>query len=149
MSEKTSEGGSVRVDGDWKLPGEGGTREFAMREWGSNGRWGKISIEGGEWDLRSGRGWGEGMGSLGGSSGSRGSKKKRNKVRFCGCGDVGVVGLLIGVGAVINTGVIFAGKVKHSFVSGRIKRPLLTDFFVLSPHRFFVAGTYIINFNSH
>ena len=120
MSEKTSDGGSVQGEGDWKLPGAGGTREFAMREWGSNGRWGKISIEGGEWDLRSGRGWGEGMASLSRSvSGSRGGKKKkRKKVMFCGYGDVGVVGVLVGVGAVFNTGVICAGRLIKECPSG-------------------------------
>ena len=47
------------VEGEWRLQGEveGGSREFAMREWGNKGRWGKE--EGGEWDLRSGAVWGK------------------------------------------------------------------------------------------
>ena len=114
MSEKGSDGGSGSGGGEWRLKREGGTREFAMREWGSNGRWGQISIEGGEWDLRSGRGWGEGMASVGGSSGGRGKRKRREICR--GCGDVELVRGLIGVGAVLNTGVISTGIKASSIV---------------------------------
>ena len=54
--------------GDWRLvwAGEEGSKEFAMREWGSKGG-GKPEhmiweSDGGEWDLRSGRELVDGMG---------------------------------------------------------------------------------------
>ena len=47
-------------EGEWRLRGEEGSREFTMREWEDKERLGRITREGGEWDLRSGRGWGEG-----------------------------------------------------------------------------------------
>ena len=43
------------MEGEWKLLGqvEGTSSEFAMREWGENGR----SVRPGEWDLRKGNLW--------------------------------------------------------------------------------------------
>ena len=112
MSVKSiSEGdGSVKDEEDWKLEADGGKREFAMREWGSQGRWGKITIEGGEWDLRSGREWGDGLASLNGRSSGRGGKKRRRKLMMCCCGDMGLVGLLIGVGTLFNITLIIIGR---------------------------------------
>ena len=108
MGEEVSEGRRGHVEGEWRLKGEEECREFAMREWGSNGRWGKITIDGGEWDLRSGRGWGEGMTSLGGSSSGR--RRRRGREICTGCSDVGLVRWLIGLGGVLNSFVIVAGE---------------------------------------
>ena len=41
-------------EGEWRLRGDEGNREFTMREWEDKERRGRITREGGEWDLRSG-----------------------------------------------------------------------------------------------
>ena len=50
-----------KMEREWRLKGDDGKREFTMREWEDKGTWGKITRdrEGGEWDLRRGRGWGD------------------------------------------------------------------------------------------
>ena len=79
VGEKGS-GGQLREE-EWRLGGGEGSREFTMREWEDKGRWGKMTreVEGGEWDLRSGRGWGEeGMSC---SDGGDTSVRRRNRLQ--------------------------------------------------------------------
>ena len=60
-STETEESLNSGVEGEWRLQGEveGINMEFAMRQWENGGR----SEEGGEgeWDLRKGRVWGNGV----------------------------------------------------------------------------------------
>ena len=60
-STETEESLNSGVEGEWRLQGEveGISREFVMRQWGDGGR--SEEGEEGEWDLRKGRVWGNGV----------------------------------------------------------------------------------------
>ena len=114
MGEKGGDG-QLR-EGEWRLGGDEGSREFTMREWEDKGRLGKMTkeVEGGEWDLRSGRGWGEGGVSFsdgGDTSVTEEVEEEEQIEQICCCNEVTGVKILITIFAVINLGIIATGGV--------------------------------------
>ena len=101
-------------EGEWRLEGDGGSKEFTMREWGDKGRWGQMAREGegGEWDLKRGRGWGEGGVTSPESVDMKifGESKEEEEIGkvFC-CDSLTGVKILITLFGVINLGIIATG----------------------------------------
>ena len=155
MGEKGS--GEQLKEGEWRLGGGEGSREFTMREWEDKGTWGKITRdrEGGEWDLRRGRGWGEGgVGSLesGDTSITVVSMNEEEEKTICCSGDLAGIKILITLSGVINLGIIAAGGVGFTLglVEGWSDKDLFTSTMVIidSIYDLIKLGT-SLNYNSH
>ena len=113
MGENES-GGQLR-EGELRLVEEEGSKEFTMRELEDNRRRGIMrDVGGGEWDLRSGRVWGErGVSGLKrdntGVTGKLGEEEQIETI--CCCDEVTGVKILITLFAVINLGIIATGGI--------------------------------------
>ena len=134
MGEKGS--GEQLREGEWRLGGGEGSREFTMREWEDKGRWGKMTreVEGGEWDLRSGRGWGEGGVSCsdgGDTSVTEEVEEEEQIEKLCCCDEVIGVKILIILFAVINLGIIATGGIGFTLCLVDYWSDLFTAFLVI------------------
>lgn len=102
--EESGQYRSLGAEGEWRLGGADETREFTMRDWGNQ----PPSLgEGGEWDLRSGRDWGEVKNEI------RDDEDEREEEggTFCCCSELFGVKVVLAVFAVFNLGIIATGGV--------------------------------------
>ena len=99
---------------DWRLRGEEGGREFTMREWQDKERWITRKDEGGEWDLRTGKGWEEGgvINTVNINTDVRDEKTEEEiSDDVCCCDEITGVKILVTIFAVSNLGIIATGGV--------------------------------------
>ena len=97
-------------EGEWRLSGDFGSREFSMREWKDNRV--ERAREGGEWDLRGGEVGGRvSMSDIGDSIASMLETGKEEDVDSCCCDQVTHVKILITMLALINLALVVTGCV--------------------------------------
>ena len=97
-------------EGEWRLSGDFGSREFSMREWEDNRV--ERAREGGEWDLRGGEVGGRvSMSDIGDSIASMLETGKEEDVDSCCCDQVTLVKILITMLALINLALVVTGCV--------------------------------------
>ena len=97
-------------EGEWRLSGDFGSREFSMREWEDNRV--ERAREGGEWDLRGGEVGGRvSMSDIGDSIASMLETGKEEDVDSCCCDQVTHVKILITMLALINLALVVTGCV--------------------------------------